>query len=108
MAITRGARGIGLASAKAFAAQGSRVFSGDLDADLAAAAATGIGGHAMALDVRSRQSFATFLDAVEAAGAPLAGWSTNPASCRPADSPTRTTQSPTRSSTSTPGGVLIG
>ncbi|MBX9639605.1 MAG: SDR family NAD(P)-dependent oxidoreductase, partial [Mycobacteriaceae bacterium] len=44
---------------------------GDLDADMAAAAAAGIGGHGKALDVRSRQSFAEFLDAVDAAGAPL-------------------------------------
>ncbi|MDP7702079.1 MULTISPECIES: SDR family oxidoreductase [unclassified Mycobacterium] len=72
VAITGGARGIGLATAKAFAANGSRVFIGDLDADLAAAAAAEIGGHGMALDVRSRQSFATFLDAVDAFGTPLA------------------------------------
>lgn len=72
VAITGGARGIGLATAKAFAANGSRVFIGDLDADLAAAAAAEIGGHGMALDVRSRRSFATFLDAVDAFGTPLA------------------------------------
>ncbi|PJE22446.1 MAG: hypothetical protein CK431_16480 [Mycobacterium sp.] len=72
VAITGGARGIGLATAQAFARVGSRVFIGDLDADLAAAAAAGIGGHGTGLDVRSRQSFAAFLDTVEAAGAPLA------------------------------------
>lgn len=72
VAITGGARGIGLATAQAFARAGSRVFIGDLDADLAAAAAAGIGGHGTGLDVRSRQSFAAFLDTVEAAGAPLA------------------------------------
>ncbi|MDP7735025.1 SDR family oxidoreductase [Mycobacterium paragordonae] len=72
VAITGGARGIGLATAQAFARAGSRVFIGDLDADLAAAAAAGIGGHGRGLDVRSRQSFAAFLDTVDAAGAPLA------------------------------------
>lgn len=71
VAITGGARGIGLATAKAFAARGSRVFIGDLDADLAAAAAAGIGGHGVGLDVRSRESFAAFLGAVDAAGTPL-------------------------------------
>lgn len=71
VAITGGARGIGLATAKAFAARGSRVFIGDLDGDLAAAAATEIGGHGFALDVRSRDSFGEFLGAVDAAGHPL-------------------------------------
>lgn len=66
VAITGGARGIGLATAKAFAAKGSRVFIGDLDADLAAAAAEEIGGRGFGLDVRSRESFAAFLDAVDA------------------------------------------
>ncbi|WP_205878078.1 SDR family oxidoreductase [Mycobacterium camsae] len=72
VAITGGARGIGLATARAFAAKGSRVFIGDLDADLADAAAAEIGGHGLGLDVRSRESFAAFLDAVDAAGSPLA------------------------------------
>lgn len=71
VAITGGARGIGLATAKAFASNGSRVFIGDLDADLAAAAATEIGGHGVGLDVRSRDSFAAFLGSIDAAGAPL-------------------------------------
>lgn len=72
VAITGGARGIGLATAKAFAAKGSRVFIGDLDADLAAAEAAGFDGRGFALDVRSRESFGEFLRAVDAAGAPLA------------------------------------
>lgn len=72
VAITGGARGIGLATAKAFAAKGSRVFIGDLDADLAAAEAAGFDGHGFALDVRCRESFGDFLRAVDAAGAPLA------------------------------------
>lgn len=71
VAITGGARGIGRATAHAFAARGSRVFIGDLDADLAAAAAAEVGGHGLGLDVRSRESFAAFLGAVDEAGAPL-------------------------------------
>jgi short-subunit dehydrogenase len=71
VAITGGARGIGLATAKAFAAKGSRVFIGDLDADLAATAAAEIGAHGQALDVRSRESFAEFLAAPQALGLPL-------------------------------------
>jgi NAD(P)-dependent dehydrogenase (short-subunit alcohol dehydrogenase family) len=66
VAITGGARGIGLATAKAFAAKGSRVFLGDLDADLAAAQAARLGGRGFGLDVRSRASFAEFLDSVDA------------------------------------------
>jgi short-subunit dehydrogenase len=65
VAITGGARGIGLATAKAFAAKGSRVFIGDLDADLAVKAATEIGGSGLGVDVRSRESFAGFLEAVD-------------------------------------------
>lgn len=66
VAITGGARGIGLATAKAFAAKGARVFIGDLDADLAMKAAADIGARGFGLDVRSRKSFAAFLDAVDA------------------------------------------
>ncbi|MBX9982897.1 MAG: SDR family oxidoreductase [Mycobacterium gordonae] len=71
VAITGGARGIGLATAKAFAARGSRVFIGDLDADLAAEAAARVGGQGYGLDVRRRESFEAFLAAVDGAGAPL-------------------------------------
>ena len=69
VAITGGARGIGRATAKAFADKGCRVFIGDLDADLATQVALEIGGRGFSLDVRSRDSFATFLRAV---GTPLA------------------------------------
>jgi short-subunit dehydrogenase len=65
VAITGGARGIGLATAKAFAASGSRVYIGDLDAELATAAAEEIGGRGCGLDVRSRKSFAEFLGAID-------------------------------------------
>lgn len=66
VAITGGARGLGLAAAKALAARGARVAIGDLDGDLAsveAAALPGGGPHAgYALDVTDPTSFAAFLD----------------------------------------------
>ena len=65
VAITGGARGIGLETAKAFAARNARVFIGDLDGDLAAREAAALGGFGCSLDVRSRESFARFLDAVD-------------------------------------------
>jgi len=64
VAITGGARGIGLATARAFAATGATVAIGDVDADLAATVAADLGGHGHPLDVRDRASFAAFLDAV--------------------------------------------
>ncbi|MGV9408592.1 SDR family oxidoreductase [Nocardia sp. NPDC003693] len=65
VAITGGARGIGLATAKAFAAHGARVHIGDLDEAAAKTAAAEIGGEGYRLDVRSRTSFAAFLDAID-------------------------------------------
>src|SRR3954454_1877802 len=69
VAITGGARGLGLATAKALAARGARVAIGDLDGDLAraeAAALPGPGPHAgYVLDVTDPDSFAGFLDDAE-------------------------------------------
>jgi NAD(P)-dependent dehydrogenase (short-subunit alcohol dehydrogenase family) len=71
VAVTGGARGIGLATARAFAAAGAKVALGDVDPDLAGAAAGAIGGLAAPLDVRDLASFDAFLKAVEAGLGPL-------------------------------------
>jgi NAD(P)-dependent dehydrogenase (short-subunit alcohol dehydrogenase family) len=67
VAITGGARGIGLATAGALRATGARVAIGDIDADAAIAAAGGLGPGVLAagLDVTDRESFAAFLALVE-------------------------------------------
>lgn len=66
VAITGGARGIGDATANALAAAGARVAVGDLDADLAARSAGRYHGLGLPLDVTNAESFAAFLDKVEA------------------------------------------
>ena len=68
VAITGAARGIGLATAKAFHAAGYRVAIGDLDADLAREAAAALGSRASGhrLDVVDADSFAAFLEAAQA------------------------------------------
>lgn len=71
VAITGGARGIGLQTARAFAAEGARVVIGDLDAEATAEAAASFGGRGLVVDVRSRASLAAFLAAAEEDG-PLA------------------------------------
>ena len=73
IAITGAARGIGLATAKAFAAKGARVALGDLDADLAkdAAQAIGHGATGHRVDVADKSSFADFLAEVDATHGPL-------------------------------------
>ncbi len=72
-AVTGGARGIGLATAKAFAREGMKVAIGDLDPEQTAKVAEEIGGGARGygLDVTSRESFQTFVDAVERDLGPL-------------------------------------
>jgi NADP-dependent 3-hydroxy acid dehydrogenase YdfG len=71
VAITGAARGIGLATARAFAATGAMVSIGDIDIDAAqataarlGAGATGLGARAVKLDVRDRDSFRAFLDEI--------------------------------------------
>lgn len=73
VAITGGARGIGLATARALQAAGARVAVGDIDAAAAAGAAEILGDTALAttLDVRDPGSFARFLDLVERELGPL-------------------------------------
>lgn len=71
VAITGGGRGIGLATAQALAAQGARVSIGDLDSGLATEAARTFNGHAAALDVRDRASFAAFLESTRQALGPI-------------------------------------
>jgi NADP-dependent 3-hydroxy acid dehydrogenase YdfG len=73
VAITGGARGIGLATATALTRKGARVAIGDLDLEIAQQAAERLGGGAVAfdLDVTDRDSFTNFIDSAEAAIGPL-------------------------------------
>jgi NADP-dependent 3-hydroxy acid dehydrogenase YdfG len=71
VAVTGGARGIGLATARAFAAAGARVAIGDVDAATAREAAEGFHGFAAGLDVRDRGSFESFLKSVDAELGPV-------------------------------------
>src|SRR5262249_15128888 len=67
VAITGGARGIGLAVAQCCARAGMRVAIGDLDPELAGAAAAGLGRDHLGsgLDITSRDEVAAFIDATE-------------------------------------------
>ncbi|MGB1580731.1 MAG: SDR family oxidoreductase [Nevskiales bacterium] len=71
VAITGAARGIGLATAKAFAAQGARVAIGDVDAALAKKEAKTLGGYGGAIDVRDRASVQDFVQATTKALGPI-------------------------------------
>lgn len=67
VAVTGGARGIGAATAAAFARGGSRVAIGDLDTGLAESTAAALGDQARGyrLDVSDQASFAQFIQLVE-------------------------------------------
>ena len=71
VAVTGGARGIGLEIAKALVAEGAQVSIGDIDEKLAQHAARPLGAHAVKLDVCDRESFAAFLDATRKALGPI-------------------------------------
>jgi hypothetical protein len=63
VAVTGGARGIGLATARAFAQAGARVVIGDVDLVRAEESAAEIGARAVHLDVRDAASFEAFAGA---------------------------------------------
>ncbi|CBL44564.1 Short-chain dehydrogenase [gamma proteobacterium HdN1] len=71
VAITGGARGIGLATAQALRAQGAHVSIGDIDAQLAAQAAARVGAYSAELDVRDKASFSRFLESTHSALGPV-------------------------------------
>lgn len=71
VAISGGARGIGLATARAFAGAGAMVAIGDVDADLATEQAAAFGGMGAHLDVRDRVGFRRFLTEVQGAIGPV-------------------------------------
>ena len=62
IAITGGARGIGLATASALVDLGASVFVGDLDGDLVRREAERIGAAGLDLDVTDEASFAAFVE----------------------------------------------
>jgi cyclohexanone monooxygenase len=91
VAITGGARGIGLATARRFADAGAVVCIGDLDEAEARLMAATLGprAHGFALDVGRRASFAASSTRSSGASAPSTSSSTTQGSCPPAASSTR-------------------
>ncbi len=71
VAVTGGARGIGLAIATALAGAGARVAIGDFDSELAQVRAEAIGAIGLGLDVRDDESYQGFLDEVGSRLGPL-------------------------------------
>lgn len=71
IAITGGARGIGLETATALLAAGAAVALGDIDADAVGKAAADLGVEGFELDVTDAASFESFLDRVEATVGPV-------------------------------------
>ncbi|MGW1737833.1 SDR family oxidoreductase [Nocardia sp. NPDC001965] len=68
--VTGGARGIGAATATAFASRGARVWIGDIDAAVAQTTAQSVpGARSAALDVTDRDSWTAFLERVTAESA---------------------------------------
>jgi len=71
VAITGAARGIGFATAKAFADAHAKVVIGDIDAEAVDKAAAGLGVVGVHLDVTQKDSFSAFLDRAENENGPL-------------------------------------
>lgn len=71
VAVTGGARGIGLAITEALIREGARVSIGDVDLELAQREAKRLGVFAAKLDVRDSESFAAFIDATRTALGPV-------------------------------------
>ncbi|WLP89643.1 SDR family oxidoreductase [Gordonia sp. NB41Y] len=65
IAVTGGARGIGLETATQLLAAGARVAIGDVDAEVLGKAAADLGVEGIVVDVTDRGSFTAFLDEVE-------------------------------------------